>query len=121
MSSSLLFDQMVDALAERVSETVISRLQGNGAWRKSGDGTLVRTKTAPLLGEVVANMSLAEFLDSENLSDAAFAKLIGITRQAVHRYRRGDRIPDPKTMAKIVKATKGAVTPNDFYEQRASA
>ena len=35
----------------------------------------------------------------------------------VTRYANGQRIPEPETMAAIVRETAGAVTANDFYEQ----
>jgi putative transcriptional regulator len=60
-------------------------------------------------------MKLSVYLAENNLSDADFAAAIGVTRQAVHRYRTGERIPDQPTMAKIVEAANGAVTPNDFF------
>ena len=54
-------------------------------------------------------------MDDRNLSDADFGALIERTRQAVHRYRTGDRMPDQATMEKIFEVTGGAVTPNDFF------
>ena len=43
-----------------------------------------------------------------------FAKMIGSSPQAIYRYEDGDRVPAPKVMHKIVEATGGDVTPNDF-------
>lgn len=59
-------------------------------------------------------MHLADFLDARGISDADFGLSIGVSRQAVHRYRHG-RIPDRTTMAKIIEVTGGAVTANDFF------
>lgn len=54
-------------------------------------------------------------MGERNLSDAEFGALIERSRQAVHRYRSGDRMPDQATMEKIFEVTDGAVTPNDFF------
>jgi transcriptional regulator with XRE-family HTH domain len=54
-------------------------------------------------------------MDERNLSDADFGALIERTRQAVHRYRTGERVPDQTTLEKIFEVTGGAVTPNDFF------
>jgi hypothetical protein len=60
-------------------------------------------------------MKLSAFLESRKINPAAFAAGTGLARQAVHRYIAGERIPDKSAMAKIVAATEGEVTPNDFY------
>lgn len=59
-------------------------------------------------------MLLKEYLLMEKLSVAVFAKRIGTTRMQVWRYLNG-AIPRPEAMARIVGATGGQVTPNDFY------
>lgn len=52
---------------------------------------------------------------SENrLSEAAFANAIGVSQAAVNRYTK-NRIPQSTIMKRILKATAGAVTANDFY------
>jgi hypothetical protein len=61
-------------------------------------------------------MKLSAFLESRKISPGAFATGAGLARQAIHRYIVGERIPDKSAMAKIVAATEGEVTPNDFYE-----
>jgi len=61
-------------------------------------------------------MKLADYLEQEAVSDAEFARLIGVKRQAVHRYRRGTRFPDRKILSKIQTVTNGTVTANDFVE-----
>lgn len=60
-------------------------------------------------------MRLSDFLDQKQLTNAAFGARIGVSRQTVLRYRRGDRIPGKAEMALISEATAGAVTANDFY------
>jgi hypothetical protein len=57
---------------------------------------------------------LDEWLINEKLSDAVFAARIQVKRETVFRYRNG-RVPHPSVMARIVEATNGAVSPNDFY------
>ena len=59
-------------------------------------------------------MRLQDYLVENSISDAAFAVLIGVSRQAVHRYKTGDRIPEWPVMAVIKEKTGGAVTADDF-------
>ena len=59
-------------------------------------------------------MKLADYLEQEAVSDAEFARLIGVKRQAVHRYRKGARFPDRRVLSKIHEVTNGRVTANDF-------
>lgn len=61
-------------------------------------------------------MTLGEYLSEHQISDRAFADKIGVTRQALHRYRRHERQPRPDVLRRIREATDGAVTPNDFLE-----
>lgn len=61
-------------------------------------------------------MKLGAYLDLREITLDAFGEKIGRTRQAVSRYVAGDRIPDRETMVKIIEATEGAVTANDFYD-----
>ena len=60
-------------------------------------------------------MKLSDYLQSNDISQADFARLIGETPQNVFRYKEG-RIPSRKSMRKIARVTEGAVTANDFYE-----
>jgi transcriptional regulator with XRE-family HTH domain len=60
-------------------------------------------------------MTLDQYLTELNITEDAFAKTIGESQPTIHRYRKG-RIPrDPDVMEKIVAATGGKVTPNDFF------
>jgi transcriptional regulator with XRE-family HTH domain len=59
-------------------------------------------------------MQLSDYLAKADLSDAAFAVMIGVSRQAVHRYKAGERAPEWSVLAKIREATGGEVTPDDF-------
>jgi transcriptional regulator with XRE-family HTH domain len=61
-------------------------------------------------------MTLTEYLQAKNISAAEFGRRIGAgSRMTVTRYCRGERMPPPETMARIVEVTEGAVQPNDFY------
>jgi len=62
-------------------------------------------------------MILEAWMRAERLTDAAMAERVGVTPFAVRKYRRRERIPLPRIMAKIVEATDGQVTANDFYGQ----
>lgn len=59
-------------------------------------------------------MKLAAYLDAEQISDAAFARMVGVERQAVGRYKTGERFPERTILLRIFEATNGAVTANDF-------
>lgn len=59
-------------------------------------------------------MQLSEYLKAKGVSDEDFGQSIGVTRQAVHRYKTFDRFPDRPVLAKILEVTDGEVTPNDF-------
>lgn len=59
-------------------------------------------------------MKLAEYLEREGLTDAAFAALVRIDRSVVSRWRRGETRPDWCSLDRISAATRGEVTPNDF-------
>lgn len=61
-------------------------------------------------------MKLRDWLERENVSFAEMAARIERTSEAVRRYALGERIPDRETMPKIVHATLGAVTANDFFD-----
>lgn len=61
-------------------------------------------------------MTLQEFLKSNDLSYADFARSISTSAPAVRRYALNLRTPKPDIMSRIHTATGGEVTPNDFYE-----
>jgi transcriptional regulator with XRE-family HTH domain len=61
-------------------------------------------------------MKLDEWLIASGLSEREFALSIKRTQATVNRYRRAKRTPSPRDMVKILEATRGAVTPNDFYD-----
>lgn len=49
------------------------------------------------------------------MSDAEYGRLVGISGMSVGRYKRGERIPEPRIVARICEESRGLVTPNDFY------
>ena len=60
-------------------------------------------------------MKLREYLDDRKFSADAFGGIVGVSGHAVLKWIRGERVPRPEIMEKIVKATRGTVQPNDFY------
>ncbi|MFC2248779.1 helix-turn-helix domain-containing protein [Labrys portucalensis] len=61
-------------------------------------------------------MTLSDFITANNLTDSAFARQINVSRQALARYKAGDRRPEWHVIARIVEATQGNVTANDFLK-----
>lgn len=59
-------------------------------------------------------MQLGEWLQSRNMSHDAFADLIGTDRSSVTKYVAGQRTPRPEVLVRIIDATGGEVTANDF-------
>lgn len=72
--------------------------------------------TGNQIGDRLRGMQLAEYLKSQGISDDDFGQMIGVTRQAVHRYKTFDRFPERPVLAKIFEITGGAVAPNDFLQ-----
>lgn len=60
-------------------------------------------------------MTLDDWLARTATKEDSFAASIGASQAAVNRYRHGRRMPRPAVMARIVAATGGAVTANDFH------
>ena len=62
-------------------------------------------------------MTLAQYLQSNEISFSEFARRIGTPHaRTVERYVKGSRIPSGRMMAAIDKATSGVVTASDFFE-----
>lgn len=61
-------------------------------------------------------MRLADYLKANSLSEAQFAELIGVNRSTVGRWADPERpiMPQREHLGRIVEATDGAVTANDF-------
>lgn len=60
-------------------------------------------------------MHLHDYLRSKGLTNKQFAKMSDLHEMSISRYVAGKSIPSLKSMTLILKATRGAVTANDFY------
>lgn len=60
--------------------------------------------------------ALETWLEKKKMSKFEFAKKIDASPQAVWRYCRGQRIPRPEIMQRIMEVTRNQVTSKDFYE-----
>lgn len=60
-------------------------------------------------------MQIADWLTKNDISDADFAARIGVSRQALWRYKAGDRIPRRPILERIQRETGGEVRPADFF------
>jgi transcriptional regulator with XRE-family HTH domain len=61
-------------------------------------------------------MKLSEYLAAHDLTDPAFAALVGCDRTTVLRWRSAKVMPEREQMRRIAEVTEGAVTANDFYD-----
>lgn len=59
-------------------------------------------------------MKLSLYLKSHQIGVADFAVLVGASPFAVKKWLRGERTPRDIFMRRIMLATEGEVTPNDF-------
>tara|TARA_A100001037_G_C15060489_1_gene594553 strand:- start:31 stop:1182 length:1152 start_codon:yes stop_codon:yes gene_type:complete len=59
--------------------------------------------------------NLDKWITNNSLSRQLFAKKINISTATLSRYLSGDRIPKQEIMEKIVKITRGSISPDDFY------
>lgn len=60
-------------------------------------------------------MQLNAYRLQRGLSIAEFARRVGVSKQAMSRYDRGERIPRRDVMARIQVETGSRVKPGDFY------
>lgn len=60
-------------------------------------------------------MQITDWLTKNDISDSAFAARIGVSRQALWRYKSGERIPRPIILQRIQGETGGQVNPADFF------
>lgn len=60
-------------------------------------------------------MTLHDFMKARGLSDAELAARLGVSRQTVYRWRRGQAIPGRDEMLAIHRESDGAVTADSFY------
>jgi len=61
-------------------------------------------------------MTLDEWKDLENLSNANLAERFSVSVEAVWKWRRGHRMPRRSQLRQIYVETGGQVTPNDFVD-----
>lgn len=59
-------------------------------------------------------MKLSDYLEINGFRPSQFAKLAGVPPTTIIRLLNGQREPGLPLLTKIMKATNGAVTPNDF-------
>lgn len=65
-------------------------------------------------------MYLAEYLEKRRISQTEFAKITGISKQAICNYLKAKRRPTYRQALLIQKATQGKVSVDnqmDFYEK----
>ena len=64
---------------------------------------------------------LAQWVDEEcarrNVPAYVIAKEVGLSPAGLYRVRDGSRMPSWPTMEKLLKASKGRVTPNSFVRK----
>jgi transcriptional regulator with XRE-family HTH domain len=63
-------------------------------------------------------MRLIDWLTENGISQAEFARRSGVEQPNVSRYANGSRRPNAIVLKRIEHATAGAVTANDFFEER---
>lgn len=59
-------------------------------------------------------MKLPDWLKAEEKTQAWLAGKVDVDEISIYRYCAGLRFPTRKVLERIVRVTKGAVTPNDF-------
>jgi transcriptional regulator with XRE-family HTH domain len=62
------------------------------------------------------HMRLQDYLADTGVTRAEFARRIGVKHITVTRYVSEGRVPEPSVMEKIIEATEGKVTANDFFD-----
>ena len=60
-------------------------------------------------------MTLAEYLKTESLTEAAFAAIVGVDQSTVHRLRAKGQVPSRDLMVTIFEKTGGKVRADDFF------
>jgi len=63
-------------------------------------------------------MKLKNWLKKQRFTNREFAKMLGVSESAIHRWLAtddGKRMPRPEYIRAIEKTTEGKVKPQDFY------
>ncbi len=66
-------------------------------------------------------MALAKWLSEKDVTASKLALEIGVTRQAVSSWVRGDCLPSAQNLAAIENYTNGAVTARSFFMEASRA
>lgn len=64
---------------------------------------------------VLLGMTLAQYLQSREMTEAAFAAGLNVSQVTVHRYIKGQRFPDREMILRISELTGKAVAPADWF------
>lgn len=65
-------------------------------------------------------MGLAEFLAEQGISQAAFARELGVTRSAVNQWLSGRAVPSGAMALTIIRRSGGRITLEELVEPRGS-
>jgi len=60
-------------------------------------------------------MKLRKYLSYRGISSKEFAMRLDVSLGAVRKWRTGERIPRPHIVSRIARATRGSVSPKDWY------
>lgn len=60
-------------------------------------------------------MNLETYLSSTGMTQQIFAEKLGVKQSAISQWISGKRTPKRQMLPKIIEATDGKVTPNDFF------
>jgi len=60
-------------------------------------------------------MNIRSYLESNRISQSAFARTIGVKQPTVHKWVHGLSLPDVRHARVIVEVTQGTVTLDDMY------
>ena len=66
---------------------------------------------------IIGVMTLDEHLKQTGESDETFGSKVGVSKFAVSKWRRGERVPRPAMMKKIAVITVGKVGFSSWYEK----
>ena len=59
--------------------------------------------------------TLAEWLEANDENVPGFSRKIRVSKMTVYRYVNGESIPQRRIMQRILRATKGEVSPASFF------
>lgn len=110
---------------EHEAHVLLARYRRHGDWFEHVGPVRALTAMMPapsfkrrrsrLPADHVFKTGFHRFLNERDITFVEFARTIGTSRENVYRWALGQRMPRPKQIAEITKATGGAVTANDFH------